>query len=332
MRVLLTGAAGFLGAHCLREILRLTDWHVVCPVSFRHRGVPERLVEVIGNGQRVDILWCDLSAPVNDTTARLIGEIDVIVNFASQSHVTRSVENPVPFVTNNFNVMLSVLEYARALSKLQAFIQISTDEVYGPAHDGGHVEWDPIIPSTPYSASKAAQEALAISYWRTYGLPLVIVNTMNPLGEMQDPEKFLPALVYKIRNEDVVDIHVNEDNAPGSRAYIHAADLADAILFLIKRRDITHHDVFGRPDRWNVVGAHEIDNLELAFAVAEILGQTLQFRSVKSFIPGHGGRYVLDGSKMRNAGWVPLRPILDVLPNIVQWTVDNPLWGERRPT
>jgi dTDP-glucose 4,6-dehydratase len=261
----------------------------------------------------------------------LFGDIDVVINFASQSHVTRSVEDPVPFVTNNFNVMMTMLEYARTLPKLQSFIQISTDEVYGPAGDaGGHIEWEMILPSTPYSASKASQEAMAIAYWRTYNIPVVIVNTMNPLGEMQDPEKFLPSTIRKILNGDVVKLHVNHEGVSGSRSYIHAADLADALIFLVQRGDVTlFNDYRFRPDRWNVVGADEITNLELASATAQILGTSLNHENVTSYIPGHGGRYALDGTKLAMEGWQPRRRIMDVLPEIVEWTVKHPLWSER---
>jgi len=164
MRVLLTGAAGFLGSHCLRHLLVNTDWDVVCPVSFTHKGLPERITTQVDQDEwwdRVTVVKCDLSSRINDTTAARFGDIDYIVNYAAESHVDRSIVDPATFIRNNVDVAINLLDYAR-VAKPKVFIQISTDEVYGPAPEGyAHKEWDAVIPSNPYSASKAAQEAIA---------------------------------------------------------------------------------------------------------------------------------------------------------------------------
>jgi dTDP-D-glucose 4,6-dehydratase len=181
-RVLLTGAAGFLGSHCLRHLLANTDWEIICPVSFQHRGLPERLSFAVEQDEwwhRIKIVKCDLSCPINDTTRASIGPIDYIINYAAESHVNRSIVDPVPFIKNNVDIILNVLEFAR-VAKPEIVMHISTDEVYGSAPDGyAHPEWDPILPSSPYSASKAAQEAIAISYWRTYDVPVAMVNCFD---------------------------------------------------------------------------------------------------------------------------------------------------------
>lgn len=329
MRVLLTGAAGFLGANCLRHLLDETDWEFVCPVSFRHRGVPERITTTVSSAERarVDVITTDLATPVADTTARLFGPIDHIVNFASESHIPRSIADPVLFVTNNINLMLHLLEYARD-RPVSSFVQISTDEVYGPAMSGAHSEWDPILPSTPYSASKAAQEALGIAYWRTFGVPLVLVNTMNPIGVMQDPEKFLPTVIGKVRRGETVDIHAGADGTVGSRVYVHARDLAAAVLHLLQR-PVCLNGQAERPDRWNVVGERDVDNLELAQLIAHELGLVLKHRVVDSDRPGHGLRYALDGSKLAAAGWKPRYSIEAAVAQVVAWSLEHPLWTER---
>jgi dTDP-glucose 4,6-dehydratase len=333
MRILLTGASGFLGANFLRHALDTTDWNLVCPASFTHRGVPERISLTVRTNcpddewQRVNVVTCDLATPIADTTAALFDKPDIIVNFASESHIPRSLANPVPFVQNNVNTMLHLLEYARTLPNLKAFVQISTDEVYGPATMDAHREWDPILPSTPYSASKAAQEALGISYWRSYGVPLVLVNTMNPIGPMQDPEKFIPMVIGKVLRGETVQIHAGADGEIGSRMYVHAADLASAILFLIDRP----HSTALCPDRWNVVGERDVTNLELAELIADALDKPLDFDIVTSDRPGHGLRYALDGSKLAAAGWKPTRTIEDSVRELVQWSLANPLWANRIP-
>jgi dTDP-glucose 4,6-dehydratase len=211
-RVLFTGHGGFVGHHCLEYFLEKTDWELLCIDSFRHKGTCRRVVEVGGDNPRVKTFKHDLTAPIDTPLDRLLhdvrpapsGEghqfssIDYIINMASDSAVERSVTDPTACVRNNVDLMLNMLEYARLVARPKLFIHISTDEVYGEAPCwGGHPEWAPIMPSNPYAASKAAQEALAISYWRTYRLPIVIVNIMNIIGERQDPEKFLPKLIQK---------------------------------------------------------------------------------------------------------------------------------------
>jgi dTDP-glucose 4,6-dehydratase len=327
-RVLLCGASGFLGANFLAHALDTTDWELVCPASFSHRGVPERISLTVApdNWKRVDVVTCDLAAPIADTTATRFGQVDYIINFASESSIPRSLADPVPFVRNNVDLMLALLEYARTLPALKAFVQISTDEVYGPCPQGAHREWDPILPSTPYSASKAAQEALAIAYYASFSLPLVLVNTMNPLGPMQDPEKFLPTLIRQIGAGETVRIHASADGTVSSRPYIHAADLAEAILFLLAR-PVGQGE---RPDRWNVVGRRDVNNLGLAVRVADALNMPLHHELVGD-PAGRALRYALDGAKLAAAGWSPSRDVDSTVTEMVAWSQANPLWARRSP-
>jgi dTDP-glucose 4,6-dehydratase len=335
-RVLLTGAAGFLGSHCLRHLLNNTDWEIVCPVSFQHRGLPERLsfaVENEENWKRIFIVKCDLSCPINDTTRARIGSIDYIINYAAESHVNRSITDPVPFIKNNVDIILNVLEYARAV-KPKILLHVSTDEVYGSAPDGyAHPEWDSIVPSSPYSASKAAQEAIAISYWRTYNVPLVMVSCMNLIGETQDPEKYVSMIINKVLRNEKLTVHVAPDGRIGSRFYLHARVLADAVLFLMQRGNIAirDHDT-ARPDRWNIVGDQEFDNLELAQLVAKLLDRELVYELQDFNIerPGHDRRYALDGTKLAEAGWVAPVTFEESLRELVQWALANPFWTGRK--
>lgn len=179
-RVLLTGVSGFVGSHILRHLLAHTDWEIVAPITFRHKGLPGRVASSICDHddwvKRVSIIHCDLRAGIDHVSERIIGDVSIIMNVASESHVDRSIEEPGPFVRDNVAIVTGVLDYARRV-KPRMFFQMSTDEVYGPAPDGyASREWDVIAPSNPYSASKAAQEAIAFSYWRTYGVPVVITN------------------------------------------------------------------------------------------------------------------------------------------------------------
>lgn len=333
-RVLLTGVAGFIGSHTLQHLLEKTDWDIVGVASWKHKGTPERVEQVLSKNpswiERVTIITHDLESPFTEMTKKRIGTIDYIVNVASESHVDRSITHPVPFVQNNVNLALNMLEFAREV-KPKKFIQISTDEVYGVAPEGvNHKEWSPIVPSNPYSASKAAQEAIAISYWRTYGVPIVITNTMNNFGEMQDGEKFIPLLINKISNGEEVTLHGREGYI-GSRFYLHARNHADAILFLLLNVEPTlyREGVDLVPDRFNVVGESEVDNLEMGEMVAKIVGKPLLYRleDVHAQRPGHDRRYALDGSKLKSLGWVAPFSLEESLETTIKWTLTHPLWS-----
>jgi dTDP-glucose 4,6-dehydratase len=334
-RVLLTGVAGFIGSHILEHILATTDWEVVGIASWTHKGTPERIEEskyYQTNKKRVTIITHDLVAPFTEITKKRIGHVDYIINCASESHVDRSITDPVPFVKNNVALVLNMLEFARE-SKPEIFVQVSTDEVYGVAKEGGdHPEWDVILPSNPYSGSKAAQEAIAISYWRTYGVPVVITNTMNNFGERQDPEKYVAMLIKKIVSGEEVTVH-GKPGKIGTRFYLHARNHADAICYIIKNLKPEMYTDEGetlRPSRYNIVGNREIDNLEMAQIVAEILGKPLNYRfdDYHANRPGHDRRYGLTGDKLQKLGWTPPIEFEKSMRKYVGWTLkpENKHW------
>lgn len=330
-RVLITGCSGFIGSHTLEHFLTNTDWEIICICSWQHKGTPERIEEVLGTNNewrdRVQVITHDLTSPLTARTIDRLGKIDYIVNVASESHVDRSIEEPVEFVKNNVDLVLNMLELARVL-KPESFIQVSTDEVYGVAPEGvNHPEWSPIVPSNPYSASKAAQEAIAISYWRTFGVPVVITNTMNNFGEMQDSEKYMAKLIKLINEGGTVPVHGKEGNI-GSRYYLHARNHADAILYILKNLPPKAYGESLLPDRYNVVGDIELDNLQVAEKIAEILGKELNYELVDFHAtrPGHDRRYALDGSKLKALGWNPPVDFQESLERYVHWTINHPTW------
>jgi len=330
MRILLTGASGFIGSHFLEHILINTDWDIICIASWKHKGTPERILESkYYDPKRVEVITHDIASPLTEQTIKRLGKIDYIVNFAAESHVDRSIDEPVPFIKNNVDVALTMFELAR-LIKPKKFIQISTDEVYGVAPDGvNHKEWSSIIPSNPYSASKACQEAIAISYWRTYSVPLIITNTMNNFGERQDKEKYVAQLISKIEKGETVTIHGSEDYI-GSRYYLHARNHADAVLFLLNNIEPTLYDDGDHtlPERYNVVGDVELNNLELAQRVSGIIGKELKYElsDFHSTRPGHDRRYALDGTKLKERGWTAPLGFEESLRQTIEWTQNNRQW------
>lgn len=338
MRVLLTGASGFLGAHCLKHLLAETDWSIVCPVTFGHKGMPDRIIWAMhsaspflhnANIDRTDVVRHDCATPVGAMTAAKFGEIDLILNFASDTHPPRSVTHPVEFMHNNVDIALYLLEYARTRAKMPHFVQISTNSVYGPAAEGtSHPEWDAIIPNNPYGASKVAQEALAISYWRSYNLPVTIINTMNPIGEVQDTEKFIPNTIGKVLRGETVTIHANASVDIGKRTYIDAPEMVQGLMHVLSLGSPTMRDDGNdRPDRFHVAGRQEIDNLSVAEIIAKELGLQLKAKMEAVDRPEHGHRYSLSGDKLASAGWQASPSIVDTIRRITRWTADNPIWA-----
>lgn len=331
-RVLLTGASGFVGSHVLRHLLTKTDYEVVCLASFRHRGLTDR-IRLATDGvdaayTRTRVITHDLTAPVSPVLAAEIGRIDYVLNVASESHVDRSIVEPGPFIQNNVALITNMLDYAREYP-VEKFLHVSTDEVYGPAAPGhAHREWvDQYLPSNPYSASKAAQESIAYSYWRTYGIPVIITNTMNIIGEMQDTEKFIPMTIKRVLAGEMMAIHAAPGGTIGSRFYLHARNQADALLFALDQ-DIPSYGDTDTPAKWHVVGEREMDNLEMALMVADYVGKPLRYELVDfhSSRPGHDLRYALDGSKIADAGWFAPRSLEDSLEQTVRWTLAHPEW------
>jgi dTDP-glucose 4,6-dehydratase len=320
----------------LRHVLVNTDWEVVCPVTFRHKGNSERIASSLeGNDdwhRRVNVIMCDLTQPFSAQTVRRFGDVTEIWNVASDSHVDRSIDYPGPFIANNVALMTNMLDYAKSLgNQLTLFLQMSTDEVYGPAPKlYRHVEWDTIKPSNPYSASKAAQEAICFAYWRTYGIPLVITNTMNIIGEMQDPEKFVPMTIKKLLNGQPMTVHVSPEGVSGSRFYLHARNLADAWLHISRYGDpIQYSDNVSEPNRWHIVGEREVTNSSMVSRIAAILGVNpmMEFVNFHESRPGHDLRYALDGRKIyEDLGWTAPISFEESLDRTVNWTLQHPEW------
>ncbi len=332
-RVLITGIAGSIAVHTMAHIFTNTDWEIVGTDSFKHRGWFYRVTEMLKDHpdwkERLTVVTQDLNAPISPITAGKIGHIDYIINMASLSDVQASIENPRPFIENNISLVVNMLEYAREI-KPEAFIQISTDEVYGATtKDQQHPEWDAIVPSNPYAASKACQEALAIAYWRTYGVPVIITNTMNNFGEMQQDSKY-PAMIQKwVEKGEKVTVHGEKDGEFGTRYYVHSRNHSDALLFILQNTIPSQYsDGHKRPDRYNITGDKQVDNLEFAQTIARLMGKELQYEVVDyhSTRPGHDRHYGLDGSKLAELGWKAPLNFEESLKHTIEWQKAHPEW------
>lgn len=336
-RVLVTGGAGFIAHHLIGHILKLTDWEIVSLDRLDYSGNLNRLHDLLmvdhdeETRKRVNIVFHDLKAEINPLVKANIGEVNYILHLAAGSHVDRSILYPMEFVLDNVVGTCNILEYARTQNNLERFIYFSTDEVFGPAPDGIKFEENDRYNSTnPYSATKAGGEELAVAYHNTYNLPVYITHTMNVFGQRQHPEKYIPMCIRKIRDGEVVTIHSDSTKTvPGSRHYIHAEDVASAIMFLLNKTEITQN-VWGgaKCPKFNIVGSEELNNLELARIIAEVQDKELKYQFVDfhSSRPGHDLRYALDGDKMKVMGWVPEKTIKERILEVVNWTLKNDRW------
>ena len=237
-KILITGGAGFIAHHLIDKILSNTDWDIVTIDRLDFSGNLNRLNEIVSNyseqdQKRVKIIYHDLKAELNPEITSMIGRVDYISHLAAGSHVDRSITHPMEFVMDNVVGTANILEYARKLDHLERFAYFSTDEVFGPAPlKINYKENDRYNSTNPYSATKAGAEELVVAYENTYGLPSMITHTMNVFGERQNAEKYIPGN-RKVRDNEKVTVHAdNKMKVAGSRHYIRAEDVADAIISL----------------------------------------------------------------------------------------------------
>ncbi len=264
-KVLLTGGAGFIGHHTIEGILKKfpEDTEVIVLDRLSYAGDLNRITDMEQFSQwrkedKIKFVYHDIRAPILGGVRACIGEkVDYIINMAAETFVDRAIADPEPFVQSNVIGTFNMLEFARGLKKgsLKAFFQISTDEVYGPAPVGVYYkEWDRLKPSNPYSATKAAADCLAYSYYNTYRLPVIITRTMNNFGERQHPEKLIGSVLKSLIADKEVIVHGASPAEVGIRSWLHARNHADALIFLLKK---------GIPgDIYNITG-EEFNNMDV---------------------------------------------------------------------
>ena len=323
-KVLITGGAGFVGHHMVEHFLKNTDWTVaiIDKLTYASNGL-SRLRDInVFNPDRVQLLTCDFTQEIAEGILQEIGQVDYIFHLGAETHVDRSIEDAVPFVVSNVMGTLRILEFARKQKNLKKLIYFSTDEVFGPAPVGtNYKEWDRYNSGNPYAAAKAGGEELVLSYGNTHGVPVMITHCMNIFGERQHREKFIPLVIKRTMTQEKIFIHSDASKkVPGSRFWIHARNVADAVMFLLETGNTQ--------DKYNIVGEREVDNLQLAQFIANVLGKPLPYELVDfhSSRPGHDLRYALDGEKMRNMGWSLPKTFEQSLEKTVKWYLEHPQW------
>jgi dTDP-glucose 4,6-dehydratase len=325
--ILITGGCGFIGHHIIEHFLKTTDWNIIVfdKLTYASSGYDRvRDIEAFDN-KRVSFFALEMSTEISEGILKETEDkVNYILHLGAETHVDKSIINPEPFVLSNVVGTMHMLNYARKLNNLEAFVYFSTDEVFGPAPENiQYKEWDRYNSTNPYAATKAGGEELTLSYMNTYKLPGFITHTMNVFGERQHPEKFIPMTIKNILNGNTVYIHSNvAKTKSGTRFYIHARNVASALHFLLNK--------FQQREKYNITGSKEVSNFELAEMIAKILNKELKYEFIDfhSSRPGHDLRYSLDGTKLKELGWSPPMDFEECLQRTVIWIKERDFWGD----
>ena len=341
--MIVTGGAGFIGANFVRMALAKTDTHIVVVDKLTYAGHRESL-EDLWNNPRLHFVQADIADEREMNKIVKDSRPKWAVNFAAESHVDRSIDDPYPFIHTNVTGTLVMLDtvrrYLKHVEGNQAqdfrFLHVSTDEVYGTLGATGlFTEETPYAPNSPYAASKAGADHLVRAYFHTYGVPTIITNCSNNYGPYQFPEKLIPLMVLNALEGKPLPIYGNGQNI---RDWLFVEDHCEGLLRVL------HNGVPG--EKYNLGGQSERSNVEVVEAICRILDEVVpcgmnpilvergiaQYADLKTFVsdrPGHDFRYGIDPTKIQSElGWEPSHTFEAGLRRTIQWYVDNRQWCE----
>ena len=311
--VLVTGGAGFIGSNFVRYALDTRpDWRVTTLDKLTYAGRRENLHDVMTHPRHQfvhgDICDAAVSAP-------LVERSNVVVHFAAETHVDRSIAAAGEFIRTDVEGTFVLLEAARRAPGLTRFVQISTDEVYGSVATGASRETDELKPRNPYSASKAGADRLAYSYWATFQVPVVITRASNNYGPYQFPEKLIPLFATNVIDDIPVPLYGDGLNV---RDWLHVLDHCRAINLLIEKGS--------NGEVYNIGGGNEVTNIDLTHRILDGLGKPRTLIRPVADRPGHDRRYCLDTTKLRSVGWSPQVAFAAGLRDTLEWYRANPWW------
>lgn len=320
MRYLVTGGAGFIGSNFIRYIFNKygDDAQVVNLDKLTYAGIRENLAEYEGS-KNYRFVHGDIAHP-DDVAGAYKGVdgsgVDVVVNFAAETHVDRSLMEAGTFIQTDVHGVLVLLEEARKNApNLKRFIQISTDEVYGSIDEGSFRECDPLNPRNPYSASKAGGDRMAYAYAQTYGLPVVVTRASNNFGPFQYPEKLIPLFVTNAIDNQPLPLYGDGKNV---RDWLFVDDHCAAIDFLVENGT--------NSETYNIGGGNERENREITHRILQILGKPESLIKQVADRTGHDRRYSIDTSKLNHLGFRWSTDFDEALERTVRWYAANEPW------
>lgn len=314
--ILITGGAGFIGSNFIELILSTRYYNIVNIDALTYAGNLENLKgleEKYSNYKfaKANILDKNIIKKILQDN-----EIDTIINFAAESHVDRSILDSSPFLDTNVKGTLNLLDLANEL-KIQKFIQISTDEVYGSlGAEGFFTEQTPLNPNSPYSASKTSADMFALAYHHTYGTPVLITRCSNNYGPKQFPEKLIPLIISNCLENKQIPVYGDGLNV---RDWIYVNDHNLAIL------DVLEEGKIGQV--YNIGSSNEKTNIEIVKTILNILGKSEELITYVKDRPGHDKRYAIDSSKIQNElGWSPKMNFENGIKQTIEWYFNNQNW------
>jgi dTDP-glucose 4,6-dehydratase len=318
MKILVTGGAGFIGSAFVRMAIADTDMHVVNLDKLTYAGNLENLAPV-DSADRYRFVQADICDA--DAVESTVSEErpDAIVHFAAESHVDRSILSPDPVIRTNFNGTFTLLEAARR-HKIARFVHVSTDEVYGSLEAPAEAdEAYPLNPSSPYSASKAASDLLARSYFVTYKLPVVITRASNNYGPYQFPEKLIPLMISNALDNQPLPVYGDGQQV---RDWLYVYDHCRGILAVLNK---------GRDGEiYNIGGNRSLPNLDVVRQMLQLTGKGESLIVYVKDRPGHDRRYALSSDKLTHeTGWEPVMNFEDGLARTIEWYRANAAWVAR---
>ncbi len=311
-RLLVAGGAGFIGSAFVRQMLsRHTELEIVVLDKLTYAGNLANLDEV-ADDPRFRFVRGDINdGPLVD---ELVAQVEAIVNFAAESHVDRSILGPQTFIATQVNGTQMLLDASRRHG-CSRFVQVSTDEVYGEIAEGSVDEDAPLKPRSPYAASKAAADLIALSYHTTYDTPVLVTRGSNTYGPHQYPEKLIPLFVTNAIDEEPLPLY---GDGLQVRDWLHVDDHAAGIARVLDQ---------GTPGGiYNVAASEERTNLDLTRSVLELLGRSDNLIRHVTDRPGHDRRYSVEARRLRDLGWEPRWRLDDGLAQTVRWYQDHPEW------
>jgi len=315
MKLLVTGGCGFIGSNFIHYILETYPEYKITNLDcLNYAGNLENLSDIAKNKN-----YKFVKGNIKDskTVNKLIKDADYVINFAAQTHVDRSIEEAKDFIETNINGVFVLLEACRN-SKIKLFMQISTDEVYGSSLEGSFIETDALLPSSPYSASKAAADCLCNAYSATYKIPVMVTRCTNNFGPYQYPEKVIPLFITNLLEIKKVPLYGDGLNV---RDWIYVHDHVRAIDFLM------HKGKSG--EVYNISSNNEVANIELTKLILKKFGLDEACIEYVQDRPAHDRRYSLDASKLRSLGWKPVYDFSASLDATIDWYKENAKWWKK---